>query len=615
MVEERQMLARQLDLPPLIEWRIQKSVSLLLCCFLLSRLQAQGSPPHTDQHFREVYEASLLRFREKMRASGMRLIPDCFDLEELEQRHGKWKDNDPRHILTMRVTFHGKGVNASSVDLVIQTFEQLLSSTIPELGWMKGPVKITALSRFEDSALPPHLCQASEDASCCAFNVAQYHTVSIELPHSATRKAQCWKVQSQHGRGAGNALYTTAMQQLGFPDLHVTGYLSNFLVQPDPFIMHMKAFQDALPAKELRVTLEITGQCAVPFTIEKQTLLRVVLPIAMERALNIYSVKVEEVDERRADSSALQDSAKVTLILGIYEEVLGISLSEGSEEVTKSVESGLTALKELLLDAGFTAAGIKVLDVQVIEGGADDTIWSSWQWSVRRLNELEEAESLQRKKEKRLQQRAIIGCVIVGMLSVLCGLHFKRRYAPKMQAAKLKELYLRPRRSLSRTTSAKQWSRLIASLFSTDRRKWADGVLDVTDVEFEMDCNGERLLLGCGDSGKVFKGIYKGAVPVAVKVLQNVAVSNAEKILKEITTLSACRHPEIVQFQGVVFIDDQVWLIMEYMEGGNLTKALSTGTSFRWRKRGAQIAYDVASALAYLHSQGVIHLVIFLTLV
>eukprot|EP00884_Botryococcus_braunii_P023284 jgi/Botrbrau1/963/Bobra.114_1s0006.2 len=117
----------------------------------------------------------------------------------------------------------------------------------------------------------------------------------------------------------------------------------------------------------------------------------------------------------------------------MYEELLQISLSEGPGEATKSVESGLTALKDLLLDAGFTAAGIKVLDVQVIEGGAEDTIWSSWQWSVRRLNELEEAERLQ--KEKMLQQRAIIGCVIVGMLSVLCGLHFKSSYMAQQDAA------------------------------------------------------------------------------------------------------------------------------------------------------------------------------------
>lgn len=41
--------------------------------------------------------------------------------------------------------------------------------------------------------------------------------------------------------------------------------------------------------------LQITGPCAVPFTIEKQTLLQLSLPVAMKDDLNIYSVKVKEV--------------------------------------------------------------------------------------------------------------------------------------------------------------------------------------------------------------------------------------------------------------------------------------------------------------------------------
>lgn len=41
------------------------------------------------------------------------------------------------------------------------------------------------------------------------------------------------------------------------------------------------------------------------------------------------------------------------------------------------MDGAVPALKQLLLDTGFSSAGIEILDVSVIEGGPDDTVWSS----------------------------------------------------------------------------------------------------------------------------------------------------------------------------------------------------------------------------------------------
>eukprot|EP00884_Botryococcus_braunii_P020080 jgi/Botrbrau1/6756/Bobra.0324s0041.1 len=579
--------------------RVHHAVMLLLCLILLYSRHARGSTNLTDRDIQALYERSLGSLRERMQASGIRLIKDCFMLEELERRHGKWKADQMPHILTMRPTLYGKGVNASSLGLVVQKFEQMLRSIAPPLGWVIGPVNVTAVSQFEEPDASLRACRANQQVDCCAFDLTQYRTVSMQLPEFATRQAHCWKLQSPKARLALETLHEEVMHELGFPDLHILGYLSNFLQEPHPYLKFMKAFQDPLPAKVLRVTLEIRGPCAVPFTIEKQTFLRVVLPVAMERDLNIYSVKVEAIQEMYGDGPASEKSARLTLILGVYEEIQSPPFSEAFNQATTSKDGVLPLLTQLLSDAGFIATEIVFVDATEIEGGPHDTIWSSWSWSIKRLQQ----------EEERLRRRwsLLISSVFIGVLSIAAVLLSKKKEARTLEA-KIEDLYIEPRRLLARSWSSKRSSSTINAVFSDTRRQWAEGIIDGVDVEFEKDDAGRTLLLGKGGSGQVYKGKYKGCSPVAIKVLEDVTRDTSEEIMKEIAILNACRHPHIVQFQGVAFTSGHVLLIMEYMDGGDLRRALNRGSEYRWRNKGPQVAYDIACALAYLHSHSVIHL-------
>ncbi|KAJ7067410.1 kinase-like protein [Mycena amicta] len=84
------------------------------------------------------------------------------------------------------------------------------------------------------------------------------------------------------------------------------------------------------------------------------------------------------------------------------------------------------------------------------------------------------------------------------------------------------------------------------------------------------------------------------------------------KIRREVAIMKKCNHPNIVKFFD--FVDDQsedsVYLLMEYMEGGEL----------QWRGRGEdgdvpyltmeqtrRVMRDIVLGIGYLHMQGIIH--------
>lgn len=64
-------------------------------------------------------------------------------------------------------------------------------------------------------------------------------------------------------------------------------------------------------------------------------------------------------------------------------------------------------------------------------------------------------------------------------------------------------------------------------------------------------------------------------------------------------------HPHIVEMFDSFLVQDELWVVMEYLEGGALTDMVTHA-----RMDEAQIAtvcQQCLRALAYLHTQGVIH--------
>ena len=76
---------------------------------------------------------------------------------------------------------------------------------------------------------------------------------------------------------------------------------------------------------------------------------------------------------------------------------------------------------------------------------------------------------------------------------------------------------------------------------------------------------------------------------VAVKVFEGyVGQREQDLLLKEITILRSCRNKNIVQFFGVAFHQDDIWMIMELMEG-NLFRHLARGHHCTWYFRSAPL--------------------------
>lgn len=115
--------------------------------------------------------------------------------------------------------------------------------------------------------------------------------------------------------------------------------------------------------------------------------------------------------------------------------------------------------------------------------------------------------------------------------------------------------------------------------------------------------------LGQGHFGDVMKGILKPSnVPVAVKSCREcVSAVVKKKFLAEAEILKQYDHPNIVKLIGVCAEKEPVFIVMEFMPGGDFLSYL--------RKKGAQLnskklvrfSVDAASGMEYLESKNCIH--------
>ncbi|XP_020596051.1 LOW QUALITY PROTEIN: LRR receptor-like serine/threonine-protein kinase RPK2 [Phalaenopsis equestris] len=110
--------------------------------------------------------------------------------------------------------------------------------------------------------------------------------------------------------------------------------------------------------------------------------------------------------------------------------------------------------------------------------------------------------------------------------------------------------------------------------------------------------------IGSGGFGATYKAEISPGVHVAIKRLSVGRFQGVQQFHAEIKTLGMWRHSNLVTLIGYYGSDDEMFLIYNFLPGGNLEKFLQERSRrpVDW-KMLHKIALDVARALAYLHGQ------------
>ncbi|VAH28196.1 unnamed protein product [Triticum turgidum subsp. durum] len=108
--------------------------------------------------------------------------------------------------------------------------------------------------------------------------------------------------------------------------------------------------------------------------------------------------------------------------------------------------------------------------------------------------------------------------------------------------------------------------------------------------------------IGSGGFGATYKAEISPGVLVAIKRLSVGRFQGLEQFHAEIKTLGRLRHPNLVTLVGYHLGESEMFLIYNYLPGGNLERFIQERSKrpVEW-KRLHKIALDIAKALAYLH--------------
>lgn len=118
--------------------------------------------------------------------------------------------------------------------------------------------------------------------------------------------------------------------------------------------------------------------------------------------------------------------------------------------------------------------------------------------------------------------------------------------------------------------------------------------------------------IGEGAAGEVFSAVdtRPGATQgqkVAIKQM-NLNPDSTKLLVTEISIMKSSRHQNVVYYNDSFLVDEQLWVVMELMDGGCLTEILEHFGNIRMTE--GQIAYvcrETLSALVYIHSLHRIH--------
>ncbi|KAJ1413818.1 Serine/threonine-protein kinase, active site [Sesbania bispinosa] len=128
---------------------------------------------------------------------------------------------------------------------------------------------------------------------------------------------------------------------------------------------------------------------------------------------------------------------------------------------------------------------------------------------------------------------------------------------------------------------------------------WSGLRFSKSEIEKALNYGNEKISLGRGSAGQVYKGVLPSGQVVAIKHLTK--SNNSDSFTREVEGLSRLRHPNLVCLFGCCMEDGERYLVYEYCANGNLAQHLLRKDSrLTWETR-VQILRDCSFALKYLH--------------
>ncbi|XP_074292137.1 CBL-interacting serine/threonine-protein kinase 1-like [Silene latifolia] len=139
----------------------------------------------------------------------------------------------------------------------------------------------------------------------------------------------------------------------------------------------------------------------------------------------------------------------------------------------------------------------------------------------------------------------------------------------------------------------------------------------VKEVEEHRGGKGMRLgkyelgkILGEGNFGKVkFAKDTETGKSFAVKILEKKKILNlkiTDQIKREIATLKVLKHPNIVRLYEVLASKSKIYMVLEYVHGGELFDKIATRGKLP-EKEGRRLFQQLVDGVGYCHDKGVFH--------
>ena len=114
-------------------------------------------------------------------------------------------------------------------------------------------------------------------------------------------------------------------------------------------------------------------------------------------------------------------------------------------------------------------------------------------------------------------------------------------------------------------------------------------------------------LLGIGQFGEGYEGLWNNTTPVAVKTLKS-GTMQPQAFLEEAHIMKKLRHPKLIQLYAVCTKEDPIYIITELMPKGSLLNYLQSQEGRRLQlPQLIDMAAQIAAGMAYLEMQNYIH--------